>query len=450
MSGGQVSGNDDIAKELGLTEADRMTLFTKSLTKYLLLVVLVSFCSCTAESVDSASLMGAGEEELNLGKTYKIEAKNVPGEWQLQIALPEGYDETSDNYPVVYVLDGHFYFSFITGRLQRFMERGDMPKSILVGIPRHVYRDVFFYFGSQKADRFLDFMDQEVFPFVENKFRTHKDRSLMGWHNTGGFVFHTLMKRPELFDNYIAASPNNFDPESISFDALSKQSDLQRKLYFGALDKEYGMTYTAQELDSILKKSAPENLDWKFHMAAADFEGEFISVYRLWGPGMKAVYKDYAAKLNFDNVSDFRAFGGLDYVKKHYEQRALKYGGSAQVPNGIIGRLVGFAMRADDIALFDELMNSQVFYLNFNINGVHRYANFYVKHDEPEKALSVYENVLDHFTELIVVHSSMATIYEQMDDIAKARKSYEKAIDLAKEQSDESLAELEQKLVELN
>jgi predicted alpha/beta superfamily hydrolase len=58
------------------------------------------------------------------------------------------------------------------------------------------------------ADKFLSFMKNELFPFIETNYKADKNnRTLMGCSLGGLFTLYTLFTQPELFTGYAAASP---------------------------------------------------------------------------------------------------------------------------------------------------------------------------------------------------------------------------------------------------
>jgi hypothetical protein len=58
------------------------------------------------------------------------------------------------------------------------------------------------------ADKFLDFMKQELFPFVETNYKADADnRILMGCSLGGLFTMYTLFTHTDMFTGYAAASP---------------------------------------------------------------------------------------------------------------------------------------------------------------------------------------------------------------------------------------------------
>ncbi|MCE7993441.1 MAG: hypothetical protein HEP71_15750 [Roseivirga sp.] len=421
------------------------------LTSFLLLCLTVSQGLAQGES---SSLVDRRGEDLSIAKTYTFETDRLAGSWQVQVSLPPSYEQTDDAYPVVYSLHGDFYFKFAVGGLQRLMEFGNMPEVIIVGISNE--SNAYFAFGSEGADQFLDFMEADIFPFVEQNYRTHPDRTAMGWHYTSGFIFHALSRRPYLFQNYIPASPylGGYDISLIDFQALVELAfvhpETKKHLYFGVLNNERTVTTAALSLDSLLRKKAPASLEWKFNPIEPDYEKFIeISVYRLWQAGLKTVYAAYRAdQLEYKDLEDFESKGGLPAMKKHYVERAIEYGGTSKPP-GLIS-LMRMAERADDFSLFEDLMT--IFGENFegvNLNRVLGFAAFYLKHDKPEKAIRIYDRVNQFYPNSVTVHIALAEAYSTMNNSAKAKKAYKKAIVLAIAQGDERREAIEKKLAQL-
>ena len=74
------------------------------------------------------------------------------------------------------------------------------------------------------AEYFSEFLNQELFPFIENKFNVTKNRVGIGWSNGGTFLFYCLINKSSLFDAYLAVSPNlAFDDGSMVSELLSME-----------------------------------------------------------------------------------------------------------------------------------------------------------------------------------------------------------------------------------
>ena len=162
----------------------------------------------------------------------KITSKIVAGqEYELHIMLPRGYKAADKKYPVVYLMDGQWDFPVVTGLYSYHYYDGFIPELIIVGVTwsgeqvnydslrmrdytptkiegmRTPVAEVNWP-QSGGADRFLEFMKQELFPFIESNYKADgNNRTLMGSSAGGIFTLYTLLTQPGLFTGYAAASP---------------------------------------------------------------------------------------------------------------------------------------------------------------------------------------------------------------------------------------------------
>jgi hypothetical protein len=135
---------------------------------------------------------------------------------EIWISLPDRYGETSDAYPVLYMMDADFNFnSGVLGGLRHAARLGEMPDFIVVGIKntdrsKDIFPEEITYDDGSKdggrADRYLDFIRQELVPHVEKGYRTEGQRVLYGTSNTGFTAVYGMLRDPGLADSCIAAS----------------------------------------------------------------------------------------------------------------------------------------------------------------------------------------------------------------------------------------------------
>jgi predicted alpha/beta superfamily hydrolase len=115
-------------------------------------------------------------------------------------------------------LDARQHFYAITGMMKRLLP-WQMPNSIVVGIANtdrtrdFTPTNVPFQRGHESktsggASNFLKFLEQELKPFINNKYPTEDNHTIIG-HSTGGlFVLYTFLNYPDIFDNYLAIDPS--------------------------------------------------------------------------------------------------------------------------------------------------------------------------------------------------------------------------------------------------
>ena len=144
----------------------------------------------------------------------------------LWVHIPAGAKASSKRYPVVYVLDGDVLFNDALNILNRINKetRQAAPKEmIVVGIGNigQRYKD---YSPSSitsspwvdrqtasttgGGDRFISFIEKEVFPHINATCPSSSTRMLIG-HSMGGLiVMNILLKHTELFSYYAAIDPS--------------------------------------------------------------------------------------------------------------------------------------------------------------------------------------------------------------------------------------------------
>lgn len=139
--------------------------------------------------------------------------------YDLLVSLPEDYASSTRRYPVLYVLDG-WHFPLMAFLQNNIPYSKKMPAVIMVNISHGAVNTMALRArdftpttlktesGSGGAPAFLDFLANDVIPFVDRTYRTLPgDRGLLG-HSYGGlFALFVLEQRPELFQRIVAASP---------------------------------------------------------------------------------------------------------------------------------------------------------------------------------------------------------------------------------------------------
>jgi predicted alpha/beta superfamily hydrolase len=133
-------------------------------------------------------------------------------ERELIIHLPRDYDSTQ-LYPVMYVLDGGSQDTHIAAKFDVLTAAGYAPKTIIVGIPnmsaenreRNLTPPYMRTDNDDKdsklgeADKFIAFMESELFPFIEGNYSASPVRLISGNSRGGLFVMYSLVYKPDLF-----------------------------------------------------------------------------------------------------------------------------------------------------------------------------------------------------------------------------------------------------------
>lgn len=159
-----------------------------------------------------------------LGVIDEILSKELGEKRILNIYLPEGYNpKDAAKYPVIYLLDGSADEDFIhiSGLVQfnSFEWINQVPKSIVVGIatvdrrrdftfPTTVENDKTRFPTTGHSDKFIAFIEKELQPFIDKKYKTTESKTIIGQSLGGLLETEILFKKPSLFNKYVIVSPS--------------------------------------------------------------------------------------------------------------------------------------------------------------------------------------------------------------------------------------------------
>ena len=162
-------------------------------------------------------------QEIVLGNRYVIFSEELQEDRSFMVSLPDSYDLANSShktYPVLLVLDGDSYFKSASSTVQFLSSRRNgnylMPETIVVTIS-NVDRERDFTATKIEmvrknktggGDRFLAFLEKELIPFLDQKYRTEPFRTL-AQHSLGGLItMHAYLKDNSLFNAYISMDPS--------------------------------------------------------------------------------------------------------------------------------------------------------------------------------------------------------------------------------------------------
>lgn len=178
------------------------------------------------------------KESVHSGRTYRI-----------TISLPLGYasrpdetwpfNDTPEKWPVVYVLDGNWYFGMMTDIIRPMAWCGSTTDAIVIGIGYPEGKDPIEAFRTSFTRRdhdltpvrdeaveksmearhkrpvpngdaagFHKFIKDELIPFIEQNYRADPSRRILVGHSYGGlFALFSMFEAPDLFHTLIVGSP---------------------------------------------------------------------------------------------------------------------------------------------------------------------------------------------------------------------------------------------------
>ncbi len=286
----------------------------------------------------------SGAHVLARSREHRINSTAVGDSFLVQVRLPENYDPGTHRYPVLYVLDGDYWFGAASDIATYLTMVKEGPPTIVVGVAYGGTSGLWWNtrardltppqrFGDEKrfpavagADRFRRFLADELIPFVERSYSARADdRTLAGLSFGGLFAVHTLFEQPGLFQNYIILAPSVEWDRRILFDTEAKlaanKTPLPATVFFAFGDREeVADVSTYRAFDQQVRSHDHPGLHWTSHV----FPGEtHISVYPVGlTRGLKTIHRASVTAAPAPTIPDplaasaaFEAY--LEFWNKH-------------------------------------------------------------------------------------------------------------------------------------
>ena len=189
-----------------------MNISTKINFYYVFFLVLGCFMSCTDKATS--------QDPIPTHVTLNIESKEVGETRVINIWTPPNYDASKDAFPVLYMPDGGIQedFPHIANTIAALIQSKKIKPIILVGIENTQRRRDLTGKTEVKEDKeiapivggseaFRSFIQKELIPEINSKYRTTKEKGIIGESLAGLFVTETFLLYPQMFDFYIAFDP---------------------------------------------------------------------------------------------------------------------------------------------------------------------------------------------------------------------------------------------------
>lgn len=351
--------------------------------------------------------------------TWKLKSEVLGEERTILVRTPPGYETNRVRYPVLYMTDGDGHIGH-TGSTVEFLARnGRMSELIVVGItntdrtrdlsPTHVKTvnpDGALQFPtSGGGDKFLKFIETELIPDIEKRYRVVPYRVLAG-HSLGGlFAIHAMVSRPELFNAYVAVSPAlQWDNQAVvkrAEDFFKARKEMNTTLYI-SLGLEPGPIDDAfHQFKQALTRNQIKGLEWEAQQMEDEDHGSVVLRSHYFA--LRKVYDGWQMPRDPDTGA---VAGGLKGVENHYAKLSKKFGFTIPVPENLMNQ-VGYQL------LFAE---------------------------KPEEAIAAFKSNVERYPDSANVYDSLAEAYERGGRLDLAAPLYEKAQTLGQQNKDPNLA----------
>lgn len=211
-------------------------------------------------------------------------SKILNQERQIYIHVPKRDSSEADKVlPVLYLLDGENHFHIVSAYIDYLSHWQVIPKTIVVGIISVDRRKDLTPTNSllnfdRKIDssykttggneKFLQFIQQELMPYVEANFKTSPFKILAG-HSFGGITsINCMFTHPDMFDAYIAISPSLWWDSKyvlkLAARKLKALSTLNKKFFYSNGNEGGSFRNDILDLDSLINQSSLKGFEHKY------------------------------------------------------------------------------------------------------------------------------------------------------------------------------------------
>lgn len=167
------------------------------------------------------------------------------------VRLPDSYAASQQKYPVLFLLQvNDEMVEEIAGIAQKLHTDSGTPEMIVVGID--VEDKLERKQENAVYDKYLSYLEQDLIPSIEKKYRSNGQRVLHGRSLSGSFALYAMLSKPTLFNGYIAASKEWYDDNNDFFTGLANKA-LQsadkfkdRKIFLASLNGAYNNNNIAE------------------------------------------------------------------------------------------------------------------------------------------------------------------------------------------------------------
>ncbi len=257
------------------------------------------------------------------------------------------------DYPVIYLLDGDVQTRMVAGQVNYLSQSYPViPKMIVVGIgntdrtrdltPSHSITGFdgkpdttanAFGKTSGGGEKFIQFIQQEVMPYIEKNYHPAPYKIFSG-HSLGGLMmFYTLLYHPDIFNAYISISPSLiWDKQWILKQAAEKWKpgmSLHKILFFSDGNEGGRFHKDAVDMDSLLKKIKLQNL--KFKYVYYPDESHISEPVKAFYDGLRFIYPGW-----FPPQTNDPATQTYSYFEKYYDTLSKQYGYTIKPPEEVI------------------------------------------------------------------------------------------------------------------
>jgi predicted alpha/beta superfamily hydrolase len=249
-----------------------------------------------------------------------IHSKVLNQERQIYIQVPkQNSADPAKTFPVLYLLDGENHFHILSAYIDYLSHYEIIPQILVVGIISKDRRkdltptkstidydgNIDSTYNTSGGNKyFLQFMREELMPYIETNYKAGSYKIFAG-HSFGGITtINCMLTHPDMFNAYIAISPSLWWDSKyvlkLAENKLTKSLNLNKQFFYSVgnegIDEPNSFHTDILRFDSLIVNKTPKGLLYKYkcypeesHMSEpiVAYYDALRFIYQNWTPPVK-------------------------------------------------------------------------------------------------------------------------------------------------------------------
>lgn len=329
---------------------------------------------------------------ISIGINHTIKSSILNQDRTIQIYVPDDYSDSTQGYPVLYILDGQWYFLSGVAIQTAMKTPRAIPEMIVVGInTSNPLRQILF---GDENEKFTDFLIKEIIHYVDSNYRTSDERVIFGWESAAYYLSDLILQQSGIFDGAIITDGGYASEDKVK--GFTSKKDVY--LFMANSKKDIYYISSTDKFHEVLKNNAPQSLIWKYSLFNDEVHESLghLALYK----GLKYFYYNYNSPV-FESIQQYVDLGGMNYMSTYFEERSERFGMDKQIDNDTKDALIWLAWKRNNFEYFNIFMTEFKDVLTTkrydSAYWQNRFGQFYLKHKDYQNAIKYFNIGLEKY-----------------------------------------------------
>lgn len=340
-------------------------------------------------------------------KTEEITSEILKTTREITVVTPASFDVKKDRkYPLLLLLDGDYLVDPFAGTLSYTEYWNDLPEVVIVGISQNKNNerstdcriDKESGMPDEFGEKFLSFINAELLPYLEKKYRLSSFKIIGGHDVTAGFMNFFLYEDQPKFNAFIALSP--VLPAAMDSLVPQRLSELKTPV-------QYYLATADGDVQKLQKK----------------IKGMDERIKKISNPALTYYFDDIASASHYSLVS-YAVPESLYQIFASYQPITTK-----EYQDKIVSLKSGYTDYL--IRKYDLIENGLGVKIPIRINDLRAIESAILKNEAYEELKTLSDLASKSYPKTTLSEYYTGLYYEKTDDYTKAIKAYMKGYSLS-------------------